>query len=143
MRRFVIDTNILLAYVRKSTTFSKVEQQFELTKDDVQLLISVVSVGEIQVIARRNKWGDNKLDLIDQFIKKALIIIDITVGAPELIEAYVKFDYISSTSGVKMGKNDLWIAATAYITEATLITTDSDFDYLGNNGLKLARVSVT
>jgi tRNA(fMet)-specific endonuclease VapC len=29
-----------------------------------------------------------------------------------------------------MGKNDLWIAATARAASATLITTDTDFDHL-------------
>lgn len=29
-----------------------------------------------------------------------------------------------------MGKNDLWIAATASVTGATLLTTDGDFDHL-------------
>ena len=28
-----------------------------------------------------------------------------------------------------MGKNDLWIAATAAATNTTLLTTDSDFDH--------------
>ena len=29
-----------------------------------------------------------------------------------------------------MGKNDLWIAATAYVTGSKLITSDKDFDHL-------------
>jgi predicted nucleic acid-binding protein len=29
-----------------------------------------------------------------------------------------------------MGKNDLWIAATAFVTKSTLLTTDDDFDHL-------------
>jgi tRNA(fMet)-specific endonuclease VapC len=32
-----------------------------------------------------------------------------------------------------MGKNDLWIAATTHLAQASLITTDADFDHL--NGL--------
>jgi predicted nucleic acid-binding protein len=34
-----------------------------------------------------------------------------------------------------MGKNDIWIAATASVLNATLITTDNDFDHL--NGVFL------
>jgi tRNA(fMet)-specific endonuclease VapC len=33
-------------------------------------------------------------------------------------------------SARNMGKNDLWIAATAHVLEATLITTDADFVHL-------------
>jgi predicted nucleic acid-binding protein len=31
-----------------------------------------------------------------------------------------------------MGKNDLWIAATATVFQATLLTTDKDFNHLHN-----------
>lgn len=34
-----------------------------------------------------------------------------------------------------MGKNDLWIAATASAIDATLITSDKDFDHLDGNYL--------
>jgi tRNA(fMet)-specific endonuclease VapC len=34
------------------------------------------------------------------------------------------------TSARNMGKNDLWIAATASVFNATLLTTDNDFDHL-------------
>jgi predicted nucleic acid-binding protein len=41
---------------------------------------------------------------------------------------------------MSMKQNDLWIAATAVATGATLVTTDKDFDHL--NGLWLERVLV-
>jgi len=31
---------------------------------------------------------------------------------------------------VTVGKNDLWIAATAQVTNSKLVTTDKDFDHL-------------
>lgn len=42
-----------------------------------------------------------------------------------------------------MGKNDLWIAATASVTNATLITTDKDFYHLNNTYLKLTIIKST
>jgi predicted nucleic acid-binding protein len=36
-----------------------------------------------------------------------------------------------------MGKNDLWIAATAYVTQAESITTDQDFDHLDSTWLTI------
>jgi predicted nucleic acid-binding protein len=38
--------------------------------------------------------------------------------------------FTSMTLGVKMGKNDLWIAATTLVIGGALLTTDSDFDHL-------------
>ncbi|MET3125260.1 putative nucleic acid-binding protein [Arcicella rosea] len=39
-----------------------------------------------------------------------------------------------------MGKNDLWIAATASLLNLTLVTTDSDFDHLNNYFLQLYKL---
>ncbi len=41
-----------------------------------------------------------------------------------------------------MGKNDLWIAATASVTGVTLMTTDGDFDHLHPVHLTLAAYNV-
>ena len=56
-----------------------------------------------------------------------------------LIQMYSEIDAYSQsqhptlrlpTSARKMGKNDLWIAATTAVHNATLISTDADFDHL-------------
>jgi predicted nucleic acid-binding protein len=39
-----------------------------------------------------------------------------------------------------MGKNDLWIAATSSVLNATLLTTDGDFDHL--NGAYLTVIKI-
>ena len=36
-----------------------------------------------------------------------------------------------------MGKNDIWIAATASVFKLTLVTTDKDFDHLKDKYLDL------
>ena len=38
-----------------------------------------------------------------------------------------------------MGKNDLWIAATAAVTQSKLLTTDGDFDHLNGSFIDLIR----
>lgn len=42
-----------------------------------------------------------------------------------------------------MGKNDLWIAATASVLNLELLTTDSDFDHLGGKYLKLNKINLS
>ena len=42
-------------------------------------------------------------------------------------------NYPEGYSSITVGKNDLWIAATAHITNSKLVTTDDDFDHL--NGI--------
>ena len=48
----------------------------------------------------------------------------------EILRMYAVIDAYSESIGQSMGKNDLWIAATAAVTGATLLTTDRDFDKL-------------
>lgn len=45
-------------------------------------------------------------------------------------------------SARNMGKNDAWIAATAYAAQATLVTTDKDFDHLADTFFKLDRLDI-
>jgi tRNA(fMet)-specific endonuclease VapC len=49
-------------------------------------------------------------------------------------------DAFSRVKGVKMGKNDLWIAASAYCLNAVLLTEDTDFDHLNNVFIQVAGV---
>ncbi len=66
-----------------------------------------------------------------------LVVLDINV--PEIIDRYVEIDCYSkgkhltrtsNFSAIKMGKNDLWIAATALVYECKLLTMDLDFGHL-------------
>jgi len=41
-----------------------------------------------------------------------------------------------------MGKNDLWIAATASVTGAGLMTIDGDFDHLDGKFLELIKIEL-
>jgi tRNA(fMet)-specific endonuclease VapC len=70
-----------------------------------------------------------------------------------LIEAYSTIDAYSKgkaadpseahlpDSARNMGKNDLWVAATAHVLGATLFTTDKDFAHLDQTFLDLVIVS--
>ena len=52
------------------------------------------------------------------------------IETPEVYEAYATIDAWCQARGVTMGKNDLWIAASAHVMQAHLLTTDKDFDLL-------------
>jgi predicted nucleic acid-binding protein len=90
----------------------------------------VVSHGELWALARRNNWGENKRSFVRRNILDNVVTVELS---QPVIDAYVELDYASSshpTGARNMGKNDLWIAATARAAGATLITTDKDFDHL-------------
>lgn len=61
------------------------------------------------------------------------------------IDAYSQGKHLDKKHGLSsrnMGKNDLWIAATALVTNSTLITTDKDFDHLDPEFIKVKRYEV-
>ncbi len=138
MRKFVLDTNIIVAYIRENPKYVEVESRLNLTSDDAQLIVPVVTLGEIRVLAKRNGWGEKKIEQPNALIQQVLFVVDVSYGAPELLDAYVEIDCFSN--GRSMGKNDLWIAATAKVTGATLVTTDGDFDHLGEGIVQLFKV---
>ena len=41
-----------------------------------------------------------------------------------------------------MGKNDIWIAATAQVTDSILVTADSDFDHLEGGFIDLVKITI-
>jgi predicted nucleic acid-binding protein len=133
---YLLDTNILLLYIRDSFTRSYIDDQYDPFGEGNNPIISVVTVGEIKSIAKRNNWGKKKLSLLNDILG-SLIITDI--NSNDVLEMYAEIDAFSQNkikekplgnSARNMGKNDLWIAATSSVTNSKLLTTDRDFDHL-------------
>ncbi len=142
MRRYLLDTGILVHYIRKSALYQQIEVEEGLSKDDCIPIISVITQAEILSFAIQHKWGQQKLQALQQLLSK-LIILDINSGDTNLLQAYAEIDAYSKdklpdnplgTSAIKIGKNDVWIAATAKVANATLLTIDgSEFKSTSNN----------
>lgn len=127
---YLLDTNILLALLRGNELGRRIESRFGLTQAKQKPLISVVTCGEIRVLAARNEWGTAKTNALESALAN-LVVIDL--NHPVILEAYVRLDLLSlrNPSGIRqMGKNDLWIAACSVAAGATLLTTDRDFEHL-------------
>ena len=147
MRRFVLDTNVCLAYIRGSALYTKVEVDHNLSMPDAMVIISVVSKAELFSPAVQNGWGSDKLARLNKPLKE-LFIIDINENDQALLETYVNIDAYSqdrlksrplNNTSRNMGKNDLWIAATAHVAKAPLITTDNDFDHLNGSFIEVLK----
>jgi tRNA(fMet)-specific endonuclease VapC len=143
---YLLDTNILLIYMRNDSLTAKIDHQFDPLTYPNRPLVSVVSLGEIHSLALRNQWGEKRMDLLDRFLKKFLIA-DINVET--IIRRYAEIDAYSqgkltgkplSMSARNMGKNDLWIAATASVLKAKLMTLDNDFDHLNNVFIEIEKI---
>lgn len=143
-----MDTNILLAYIRNDKTKSFIEHTYKPLDPPNIPLISVVSKGEIASIALRNNWGHRRLRSLDFFLGQ---LVPIDIHAEDIIKRYAEIDAFSqgklsenplADSSRNMGKNDLWIAATASVTGAGLMTIDGDFDHLDGKFLELIKIEL-
>lgn len=144
---YLLDTNILLIYTRENSLKDIIEENYNPFGVSNNTLISVVTVGEIKAIALKNNWGNRRINLLESILNR-LIIVDI--NSEDVIERYAELDTYSQNklegrplgaSARNMGKNDLWIAATASVINAKLITTDNDFNHLDNVYLDLIKVA--
>jgi predicted nucleic acid-binding protein len=139
MRNFILDTNILMAYLKADTKlFKKVSEENMLNDDDAFIMISSITKGEMLSLALQNKWGERKVSILTQLLNE-FVIIDIAGSDDRLLNAYAEIDAYSlqrhptkklQGSAKPMGKNDMWIAATAFATNATLLTADGKFMHL-------------
>lgn len=139
-RLFLLDTNIVLALVRGGPLGTYVDERFGLRAARERPLVSVVTHGEIRVLARRNGWGERKMKALDNALDN---LVTVDISHPSVIDAYVEIDLFSQAhpDGARnMGKNDLWIAACAQAAGATLLTTDRDFDHLSPEMLNVELV---
>ena len=121
------DTNIIVHYIRDDAVKHFVEKGYKLLLTDKVPLTNWVIEAETRSIASGNSWGVRKNDQL-RFLFSTFRRISIENS--DTLDAYVAIDPFSRANGITMGKNDLWIAATASITGAVLLTMDRDFDHL-------------
>ncbi|MDD2284898.1 MAG: PIN domain-containing protein [Paludibacter sp.] len=137
MRKFVLDTNILLHYVRQSELAQEVERELNLISQNAIPMIASVSIGEMEGFVQRQEWGQAKINRLKKLVEK-IAVIDIAAADDQLMNAYATLWNYSKNAlpGDKLGKsigigqNDVWIAALAHTAKAALVTTDGDFDHL-------------
>ena len=131
----LLDTNQIIQYIRHKRPLP------------ASLLLSVVVVGELEAFALKLAWEARRLEFLrDMRARFPLLEINShLIPSYALLDAYSqgKLEEIPLPRGLSarnMGKNDLWIAATALYFDIELHTADRDFDHLGPVGLRVVRL---
>jgi tRNA(fMet)-specific endonuclease VapC len=141
MKNYLLDTNVFLYLLRNDRRWFKIEEQFGLNKTGN--FISLISLGELWSIGLRNQWGVSRMTQIEDLVQN-FTLIDLNIES--IIKRYGEIDAFSQgklkdrplgTSARNMGKNDLWLAATASVLNLTFITSDKDFNHLASTFLNL------
>ena len=137
----LLDTNILLAIIRDKTSNRVIKY---INPNNNLVFVSIATVGEIESIAFQNNWQEKRIRHYEKFMEN-IGVLEIN---SQLIESYKNIDSYSQKkhpdfktypfkSSRNMGKNDIWIAATASFLNLSLVTTDKDFEHLRDTFISL------
>jgi len=121
---YLLDTNILLHWLRGGNVCTTIDGQFGLTSSGFRPLVCEVTLGEIEAFAMSAKWGDARRQKLSE-VRKKLVVIDLT--DERIYKEYAEYSTLAMSKGwaIFHDKNDLWIAAAAKVTGATVLTTDA------------------
>jgi tRNA(fMet)-specific endonuclease VapC len=137
---YLLDTNVLVALVRNNDLGKYLDKTYHLTSGLFAFYISVVVLGETTALALKLGWNAAKQGVLNTILG---LFTPLDIFDPDVIQAYAEIDAHSAATGINMGKNDLWIAATAKRNDLTLLTTDKDFDHLHPTHIDLTWVNPT
>jgi tRNA(fMet)-specific endonuclease VapC len=135
--QLVLDTNILVHLLRARHAAQVIERRYHISQRTPRAMICVVTKGELKALAYKFQWGADKHARLRAMLA-GLPAADISHGMVH--DVYAELDDASMTRGVKMGKNDLWIAATTVVAGGVLLSTDTDFDHLSPSKLDVERI---
>lgn len=144
--KFLWDTNILIHFLRQSPKYRQLNEKYSFFSEENQVYLSIISIGEIQSLAYQLNWGQKRRNQVQSLIDG----ISILSIYEEIVTAYSKIDAFSQgklpdiplPSGISarnMGKNDVWLAATAHAIQLYFVTTDNDFDHLNDVFIKVVK----
>jgi tRNA(fMet)-specific endonuclease VapC len=135
---YLLDTNILVHAIRGDAIWQEIKKRFDPLMMNSRPEYCFVSEGELRSLSKQWNWGELKVQQMEFFLQ---YFVRQSIENKYVIEAYSIIDAYSTSIGISMGKNDIWIAATTHISGSTLITTDADFNHLDQLFISIASLS--
>jgi tRNA(fMet)-specific endonuclease VapC len=134
-RLLLLDTNVVIFLSRGGAIGQAIDARFQLRARAERPLLSAITLGEALAFAQFRNWGTPRIGTLRDLLRE-FVVLDIRSRA--VLERYAEIDSFLKRNGRAVGDNDVWIAACASAADATLLTTDRDFDPL--HGTYLDRV---
>ena len=126
--KYLLDTNICI-YITKHQPES-VRQHFEKHLPNRNILISVITLGELRFGAEKSQNKAKALRVIDELTSIIqLVELDETVA-----DHYAQIRQDLSSKGQIIGSNDLWLAAHARANDWVMVT-NNEKEFLRVQGL--------
>jgi tRNA(fMet)-specific endonuclease VapC len=151
MRYLVLDTCAIIHIIRGKASGQQIQTWINSLSPQPRQIISTVTKAELLTFALMAGWQTNKIDFLHKFLT-GVTYVDINHADNQLIDNYKLIDGYSKNKAVDpngnykggshilMGKNDIWIAATARTLNATLLTSDGDFDHLDPHIINIKKI---
>jgi len=134
----LLDTSVVIHPMRQSAVGNSMDASFGLSRRQNRPLLSIVSLGEARSFALRRGWGPAKQDRLVALFRELVVV---EIRGDQMVQKFAEIDSWAEKNGRALSDNDTWIAATAAVTGAVLITNDRDFGPLDEKGF-LKRIYV-
>lgn len=120
MMPLLLDTNVLIKFLRGDNKIAKVVSTYE------QILVPTVVIGEYKAgVAGETAAGHQQLSALEMFLDSTAVKI---VGVTEdVANAYARVFRVLKANGTPIPQNDLWIAACAITKGAVVYSLDTHF----------------
>ena len=128
--QYLLDTNICI-YITKHQP-EIVRQHFEKHLPNRNILISVITLGELRFGAEKSQRKEKALKVIDELTS----IIQVVELDEYVADHYAQIRKDLSSKGQIIGSNDLWIAAHARANNWVVVT-NNEKEFLRVEGLKV------
>jgi tRNA(fMet)-specific endonuclease VapC len=145
---YLLDTNVLIIYSRSADIARRIERDHQLFDGSNDLAVLVVTIGEVNSLIAQYDYGKRRKKSIQNMLDK---VLEIDINIRKILDLYGQIDAYSqgklkdkkgNFTSRNMGKNDLWIAATASAFDMVLVTTDQDFVHLDGEFIKLKYIDI-
>jgi tRNA(fMet)-specific endonuclease VapC len=128
MTEVVVDTDVV-SFIFKNHPFGS---RYDPEVAGRITLISFMTVAEIERWTLQHKWGNKRIQLLRTFLQRFTVV----PSSPDLCRKWAEVMVSAQAVGRRIESADAWIAATALLHEAPLVTHNQN-DYLGVAGLSV------
>lgn len=128
--QYLLDTNICIYIIKHQPEI--VRQHFEKHLPNRNILISVITLGELRFGAEKSQHKEKALKVIDELTSMIQVVeLDENVAAH-----YAEIRQALSSKGQIIGSNDLWLAAHARANNWIMVT-NNEKEFSRVDGLKV------
>ncbi len=128
--QYLLDTNICIYIIKHQPEI--VRQHFEKHLPNRNILISVITLGDLRFGAEKSQHKEKALKVIDELTSMIQVVeLDETVA-----EHYAQIRHDLSAKGKIIGSNDLWLAAHARANDWVMVT-NNEKEFVRVDGLRV------